>query len=294
MRPATAPSRRPEVRLRMLTPDDSAWLTAIDREGSFEFLEPKEWDEQALAAQLDSGDWATDDQVGWAVVVDGDPAGVAFARKLTTSDGVLEIRLARGVRGRGVGREVLRRLADHHFASSPQLRRLVGTAHEHNVPMQRAFNAAGFRMEARFRDAVPLLGGGFASAWGYALTRSDWELGAHRRSDEGYDLHGLTFVVDEPRGRDDLPAGTLYKFLQEGRRVIARYGDGGTVEGELAGILAGDLLRHRFVHEPPDAPMVTGSGRMRVQRRGDGRLELIDEWATDVADAGRRVLVERR
>ena len=286
------PADRHEVRVRVLTGEDAPWLVALDREGSYDYLEPKEWEEGKLAAELDEGVWATDEQVGWAVLVDGRPAGVAFARKLTSSDGVLEIRLARGARGQGVGREALRQLAEHHFVSSPSLRRLVGSAHEDNVAMQRAFNAAGFRMEARFRDAVARPDGGFASAWGYALTRGDWAAGRHRTAAEGYDLHGLTFDVDETTG-EPTPRGLTFRFLHEGRRIIGRYGDGRHLEGELAGILVDDVLRHRFVHEAGDDDAVTGSGSARLQRRGDGRLELVDEWMTDEGRSGRRVLIER-
>ena len=62
---------------------------------------------------------------------------------MSTGTGTMHIRISARYRGRGVGREVLRQLADHHFAEDPQVQRLEGRAHENNVPMQRAFNAAG-------------------------------------------------------------------------------------------------------------------------------------------------------
>jgi hypothetical protein len=37
-----------------------------------------------------------------------------------------------------------------------------------------------------------------------------------------------------------------------------------------------------------------GGGIMRVQRRDDGRLELVDRWTDAEGQHGRRVLVERR
>jgi RimJ/RimL family protein N-acetyltransferase len=109
----------------------------------------------------------------------------------------MTIRIAAHLRGRGVGREVLRQLADHHFAASPHLNRLAGRAHERNVPMQRAFNAAGFRMEARYRESYRGGDGPPASEWGYALTRSDWDAGRHRADAHGYDLHGITLEIEE-------------------------------------------------------------------------------------------------
>jgi RimJ/RimL family protein N-acetyltransferase len=284
----------PEVRLRVLTAEDAPWMVELDRAG-YGQLQPFGWIEGKLAAELEEGIWASDEQVGWAVMVDGEPKGVAFARNLTGSDGVLDIRLTQSARGRGVGREVLRQLADHHFAAHPGLRRVEGRTHEHNVPMQRAFNAAGFRLEARYRDSFKQVDGTLASEWGYALTRHDWEAGRHRADDDGYHLHGLTFVLDSaPNEPEQMSSGSVARFLQEGHRVQVTYAGGKVTEGEAAGILERDNFRYRFMHLYRDHQVVTGSGQSRVQRRGDGRLELIDEFERDDGIRGEHVWVERR
>jgi hypothetical protein len=208
----------------------------------------------------------------------------------------MSIRVAPEFRGRGAGREVLRQLADHHFQANEHLMRLVGRAHEHNVPMQRAFNAAGFRMEARYRDSYQMPDGRWAAEWGYALTRADWETGRHRAANLGWDLHGLGFELDEAV-EGAAPDGLLVKFLQEGRRAIARYDSHRLTDGELAGILVGDVLVYRFVHVEElrtGSREVTGGGRARVQRRRDGRLEVVDDWSDENGGHGRRVLIERR
>lgn len=285
---------RPEVHLRMLHGGDAPWMVALDEAG-YGDVPTYGWVEGKLAAELDEGVWASEDQVGWAVIVDGEPGGVAFARALTSGDGVLDIRLSEDVRGRGVGREVLRQLADHHFADNPDLRRVEGRTHEDNVPMQRAFNAAGFRMEARYRDTMELADGSYASEWGYALTRSDWEAGEHRKDDDGYDLHGLTFVLDSEATDDrDMARGAVAKFLQERHRVLIRYDGGKATDGEGAGILHGDSLKFRFLHIWDHRETVLGWVAAHVQRRGDGRLELIGEFESDDGRrSGTQVWVER-
>lgn len=292
------PADRPEVHLRVLTASDAAWLTAVDRESDPERVHPHAWDQEKLSAELDEGLWASDDRWGWAVVVDGEVVGFALVTGLDTGSAAVDLRITHSQRGRGVGREVLRQLADHHFASSPALHRLTGRTHEHNVPMQRAFNAAGFRMEARFRDSFELPSGGWAAEWGYALTRTDWERGRHRVEHHRYDLHGLTFVVEDADGESGhTPRDGLYKFLQEGRRVLATYHGGDVGDGELAGVLIGDAVTYRFVHdiEGPDGhEVVTGDGRARLQRRRDGRLEILNDWQADDDRRGTHVLVERR
>lgn len=289
------PADRPEVHLRMLIADDAEWVVATDHAAATALARHHGWEVDELTQELDEGQWASDDRWAWAVIVDGEPGGFALVTDLMSNDAAMTIRIHPKFRGRGVAREVLRQLAEHHFSDDPQLNRLTGRAHEHNIPMQRVFNAAGFRMEARFRDTIPLPDGGFAAEWGYALTRADWEAGLHRADDEGYDLHGLTFVLDNDGSEpQQMEKGSLAKFLQEGRRVLISYGGGHVSDGEGAGVLVGDSLRYRYVHTWQDHETVKGWGRSRVQRRKDGRLEIVDEFETDEGTAGRHVWVERR
>lgn len=286
---------RPEVRLRVLVADDAAWVVQTDRLAATALAQPLDFDADHLEEELAEGSWASDERFAWAIMVDGDPAGFAIVDGLDGDDAAVTLRIGPAKRGRGVGREVLRQLADHHFSADTGLGRLTGRAHERNVPMQRVFNAAGFRMEARFRDSVVQPEGGRASEWGYALTRADWEAGRHRGDQHGYDLHGLAFELDSTTDGSHAEE-LLLKFLQEGRRVLARYQAAHLSDGELAGILVGDLLRYRFVHlEEVDtgAHEVIGRGRARLQRRDDGRLEIIEQWSDEDGNHGRRVLAQR-
>ena len=151
-------------------------------------------------------------------------------------------------------------------------------------------------MEARYRDTFEQATGGRASEWGYALTRPDWEQERHRSTSETLDLHGLTFLLEETVDGPDLP-GLVMRFLQEGRRAIARYDADDVAEGELAGILNGGVLTYRFLHGVESGTELVpteGGGIIRVQRREDGRFELVDRWTDADGEHGRRVLVERR
>jgi RimJ/RimL family protein N-acetyltransferase len=284
-----------DVHLRMLTSDDAEWLGALDEGTTGRFARPWNWNVEKLAAELDEGVWATNEQWGWAIATAGEPAGFAIVR--TNADGVAEIemRIARTFRGKGIGREVLRQLADHHFAANPRVVRMFGRAHELNVPMQRAFNAAGFRMEARYRESFRHADGTFSSEWGYALTRADWTAGRHHMDEEGYDLHGLVFTVEQVLEGSAEPT-LRFAFLQEGRRVLARYAGGRIAEGELAGILANDVLRYRYVEDIDTADgghqVTLGHGLARLQRRRDGRLEMVNDWTEDDGRHGQTFLVE--
>ncbi len=289
----------PEVHLRVLTRDDAGWVVTIDKQTSGVRARAFDFNEVDLGEELDAGVWASDDQWGWAVMVDGSPGGFATVTGMSTGDGRMGIRLDPQTRGRGVGREVLRQLADHHFASQPALKRLVGRTHELNIPMQRAFNAAGFRMEARFRGVIEQPDGSTADEWGYALTRTDWTAGRHRLDEDGYDVHGLSFIVDEVLdGPRTGSAGLMFTFGQEERRVTARFHSHEVSDGELAGILIRDVIRYRYVQElhrkGEGHEVVTGQGRARIQRAADDRLQIINEWSDDEGRHGTTLLVERR
>jgi RimJ/RimL family protein N-acetyltransferase len=284
-----------EVHLRMPVPADAPWLVATDRSAATAFAPPLGFDESTLPQLLADGAWASDERFGWAILIDGEPAGFALVTSDGSGDAMVSLRISPGQRGRGGGREVLRQLADHHFAADPSLGRLTGRAHERNVPMQRVFHAAGFRMEARYRDSFEQPGGSRASEWGYALTRADWSQQRHRSSAETLDLHGLTFALEETVDGPDT-SGLVVRFLQEGRRTIARYDADELTDGELAGLLNGGVLTYRFLHQVEDGAQVSvneGNGIMRVQRRDDGSLELVDRWSDEEGRHGRRVLVER-
>jgi len=290
-----ADKRRPEVHLRVLVPEDAGWVAAMDRKSATSMARPIGFVEDHLHEELEAGAWANDTRFGWAIIIDGATAGFALVEDGDGRDAEVVLRIGPKARGRGAGREVLRQLADHHFSASPDLMRLTGRAHEHNVPMQRVFNAAGFRMEARYRDSFPQGDGTAASEWGYALTRKDWQAGRHRTAERGYDLHGLSFELEETiEGQP--PTGLLMKFLQEGRRVIGRYTADQQLDGEAAGILSGDVLRYRFVHTAEDGTHVEevlGRGRARLQHREDGRLEIVDKWSDERGAHGQLVLVQR-
>ncbi|MEX2533784.1 MAG: GNAT family protein [Nitriliruptoraceae bacterium] len=285
---------RREVHLRMLVADDAAWVVETDNASATALAPTHGWDVYTLQTDLDEGKWASDAQWAWGVIVGGKPAGFVLVTDLDQPDARMTLRIHPALRGRGVGREVLRQVAEHHFHEQPDLQRLTGRAHERNIPMQRAFNAASFRMEARYRDTIATPDGGYASEWGYALTRTDWAQGKHR-SVTGYALHGLTFSLDEV---DEGPThhGLQVRFLQEQRRVIAKYHAAHISDGELAGILTNDLVRYRFVHteEHPDESIreTLGRGRARLQRREDGRLEIVDQWSDERGNHGRRVLIQ--
>lgn len=283
-----------EIRLRLLTLQDLDWVLEVNDTTSSAMAPSLGFDLPRLADDLDNGRWASDDRWGWAILAGGRPVGFILLTDLSIGDAVLHIRLSAERRGEGIGRSVLRKVADHHFADDEDLARIAGTVHERNVPMQRAFNAAGFRMEARYRDWVttdddqpP------ADLWSYALTRRDWDQGRHH-TDDGYDLHGLVFTVEDVLDGPVVGShGLRFRFLQEGCRITATFDSHEVSDGELAGILFGDVVEYRYVQDylkVEDGSLITGRGTLQVQSGADGRLVLVNTWTDDDGRGGRTLL----
>ncbi len=282
-----------EIRLRLLTLEDLDWVWDVNEATSTTLAPSLGFDLPRLADDLDHGRWASDDRWGWAILANGHPVGFILLTDLDIGDAVLHVRLLAARRGQGIGRAVLRKIADHHFTDDPDLIRIAGTVHERNVPMQRAFNAAGFRMEARYRDWVSDGDELPADLWAYALTRRDWEAG-HHHADTGYDLHGLVFTVDDVlEGPTAGSHGLSFAFLQEGKRVTATFESHQVDDGELAGILSGDIVHYRYVQDYArieDGTLIHGDGTLHVQSGADGNLVLVNSWTDDDDRHGRTLL----
>jgi RimJ/RimL family protein N-acetyltransferase len=78
----------------------------------------------------------------------------------------------RGARGHGVGREAVRLLTDHLFASTP-LERVGATCDVDNVPSYRLLEGLGFRLEGTLASALY-----HHARWHdvrvYGITRAEW------------------------------------------------------------------------------------------------------------------------
>jgi hypothetical protein len=86
--------------------EDASWLVATDRAAATAFAPPLGFDEESLPDLLAEGDWARDDRFGWAILVDGEPAGLALVTSDGSGDAMVSLRISPGQRGRGGGRVV--------------------------------------------------------------------------------------------------------------------------------------------------------------------------------------------
>jgi RimJ/RimL family protein N-acetyltransferase len=121
----------------------------------------------------------TDWEILFAIEVDGRPVGDAQARcsEQAMPPGVWEIGLdlwEEADRGKGIGGEVVALLTRHLFAREGA-HRVQATTDVENVPMRRALERCGFRLEGVLRGFMPVADGPPRDHAMYAITRGDVE-----------------------------------------------------------------------------------------------------------------------
>lgn len=104
---------------------------------------------------------------------------VGFLRLEDLSDGdpMFDLRLDAPFRGRGLGVDVLRAVADHVFGTMPGVTRLEGQTREDNIAMRRTFVRSGWVKEAHYREAWPVDAGAPLASVAYSILRRDWATG---------------------------------------------------------------------------------------------------------------------
>ncbi len=124
----------------------------------------------------DSGGWSPDDNLDYAIEIDGELAGAvqALNEYYRLPPKVYELGIeffGTSYRGHGLGGEVLRRFIPDVFEHGAI--RLQGRTHVENTPMIRLFQRFGFVCEGIMRSYWPLEGAsGDMGLW--ALTRADY------------------------------------------------------------------------------------------------------------------------
>lgn len=96
---------------------------------------------------------------------------------LSDEDPLFDLRLDAPFRGRGLGVQVLRAVADHVFRTMPSVHRFEGQTREDNIAMRRTFLRCGWVKEAHYREGWPVDGGAPLASVAYSILRRDWESG---------------------------------------------------------------------------------------------------------------------
>jgi RimJ/RimL family protein N-acetyltransferase len=157
---------------------EAAALRAFLTSNAFPFHgEPHPTDEDVDRRIADGGLSAPDHQALWVDAEGHGRIGLAVLDDLDDPGLMFDLRLAERHRGQGLGAPVLRALTAHVFRSFPHATRFEGQTRDDNAAMRRVLRAAGFVMEARYRDGWPVAGGAPRDSVGYGILRRDHETG---------------------------------------------------------------------------------------------------------------------
>lgn len=106
-------------------------------------------------------------------------------------------------------------------------------------------------------------------------------------------LDGRSFVLESSTASEVDPDGpTRFSYREYNGVVWGSYSGDTVSDGHFAGVLEQNVLREGFVHhEVSTGATLVGSSETAVQRRADGRLELVEDFELDGV-RGRSVCVE--
>ncbi|MDO5645429.1 MAG: GNAT family protein [Dermabacter sp.] len=167
-----------EVALREFEPQrDRGQLLAFFTENHFPFHLIARPAASEVEARLERGAFDSASVCSYWVLADHEAVGFMTVSDTEDPSALVDVRLADGARGRGIGRLAVRALAGAVFPRFSDLARLEATTLVDNIAMQRAFLHAGWVKEAHYRSAGTMPDGRTTDTLGYALLRTDWASG---------------------------------------------------------------------------------------------------------------------
>lgn len=113
----------------------------------------------------------------WVILDEAVRIGRIFIEDLEDLTAVASFRIRSAYRGRGIGVQMVRWVADYTFREFPDVKRVEGNTRVDNVAMRRVFRRAGWVAESYYRRSWPDEAGVLHDAVGYAITREDWTNG---------------------------------------------------------------------------------------------------------------------
>ena len=152
-----------------------------DQDQLVEFLCRDEWPfhgrRQMTPDDVLAMDFSSPDVCSFWIVDSGQTVGLVRLLDLCDiGEGapLFDLRIASRHRGCGVGRRATGWIADHLFASYPDLHRIEANTRGDNAAMQRLLSGAGFTHEGRLRNAWRSDDGQWFDTMIYGMLRTDW------------------------------------------------------------------------------------------------------------------------
>jgi RimJ/RimL family protein N-acetyltransferase len=165
-----------QLRFDPVLPADAALLGRFLGSSEWPYHFERSVDASWVRGRLESGYFFGGETRSFWIRAEGDePLGLGRVFDLADATPLLDLRVAAGARGRGVGTLALRGLTLWHFSEYPQALRLGGYTRHDNLGMRRVFEKCGYQLEAQHRKAWRVEGAEPLDAVGYAILREEAE-----------------------------------------------------------------------------------------------------------------------
>ncbi len=160
-------------------------IRSDDRDAVAAFLVASEWPfhvyttyttERALEVVDDGFAWGATLEAHWMMQGD-ERVGIVRVFDLNDPTALLDLRIAGGARGRGLGKAMVRWITDHVFQNHATVTRVGGYTRIDNTPMRRVFEQCGYQKEAHYRRAWRDDNGPQHDTIGYGILRDEWASG---------------------------------------------------------------------------------------------------------------------
>ncbi|EKD81825.1 MAG: GCN5-related N-acetyltransferase [uncultured bacterium] len=127
---------------------------------------------------IENGDFQGEDNKAFWVFCDGEPetVGMVCLHEMTDDTPIFDLRLKGSMRHKGLGRKVVRWLADYVFTHTDK-DRIEGHTRVDNLCMRKVFRACGWVKESHHRRCWPDSSGKKFDATTYAILKEDWQNG---------------------------------------------------------------------------------------------------------------------
>lgn len=160
--------------MRLYTSADADALTTLLTGSAWPFHGRTSVDAEGARGMIASGGFEGE---GIRAFWIGESSGMVRLVDLGDPTAVVDLRIAEGHRGRGLGAAALRFATSYAFAGFPRLRRVEGVTRLDNAAMRATFTRCGYVKEGHHRSAWPAAGGVWRDAVTYAVLRDDWTSG---------------------------------------------------------------------------------------------------------------------
>ncbi|OIH96725.1 GNAT family N-acetyltransferase [Curtobacterium sp. MCBA15_001] len=130
-------------------------------------------DREAVQQRIDDGAFSSPEHAVLRVDIDGSLVGIVVLDDLDDDAPMIDVRLSERSRGRGIGTTLVRALADHVFAASPDVTRIEAQTRDDNVAMRKALLRNGWVQEAQYRRTWPVDGQASRDSVAYGILRED-------------------------------------------------------------------------------------------------------------------------